>query len=143
MSNHHSTIMSSRMLLLPNNPQQNNNNNLNPPPIKYLWATTRKMEPRKLHISSSKESSPSQLSSSWNENNNIPFTNILDRGYRSTRVAWRQGQFVMQPTFAKSDEKFNTVGVLRAASVAADRSGNERQVKRSKMSAYVRSNIKT
>jgi hypothetical protein len=48
----------------------------------------------------------------------LPFTNILDRGYRSTRAAWRQGQFVLQPTFAKSDKKFSTRYVLlRAASV--------------------------
>jgi hypothetical protein len=68
----------------------------------------------------------------------VPFTIILDRGYRSTRAAWRQGQFVLQPTFAKSDEKFSTRDVLRAASVAADRSGNERAVRVSKMSAYVK-----
>jgi hypothetical protein len=68
----------------------------------------------------------------------LPFTNILDRGYRSTRAAWRQGQFVLQPTFAKSDKKFSTRDVLRAASVAADRSGNERAVRVSKMSAYVK-----
>jgi hypothetical protein len=69
----------------------------------------------------------------------LPFTNILDRGYRSTRVAWRQGQFVAQPTFAKSDNKFSTRDVLRAASsVAADRSGNERAVRVSKMFAYVK-----
>ena len=68
----------------------------------------------------------------------LPFTNIFDRGYQSTCAAWRQGQFVLQPTFAKSDKKFSTRGVLRAASVAADRSGNERAVRVSKLSAYVK-----
>jgi hypothetical protein len=58
-------------------------------------------------------------------NGGVPFTIILDRGYRSTRAACRQGQFVLQPTFAKSDKKFSTRDVLRAASVASDRSGNE------------------
>jgi hypothetical protein len=36
----------------------------------------------------------------------VKFLNILDRGYRSTRAAWRNGQFVYQPTFAKADRKF-------------------------------------
>ena len=68
----------------------------------------------------------------------IPFTNVLDRGYRSTRAAWRNGQFVTQPDFAKSDRKFQTGEVLRSASIAADRSGNERAVRVSKMSNYVK-----
>ena len=68
-----------------------------------------------------------------------PFTNVLDRGYRSTRCAWRSGgQFVLQPTFAKSDRKFNASEVLRAAAIAADRSGNERAVRVAKMSSYVK-----
>ena len=56
----------------------------------------------------------------------------------STCTAWHQGQFVLQPTFAKSDKKFSTRDVLRAASVAADRSGNERAIRISKISAYVK-----
>jgi hypothetical protein len=36
------------------------------------------------------------------------------------------------------DKKFSTRDVLRVASVAADRSGNERAVRISKMSAYVK-----
>ena len=67
----------------------------------------------------------------------VPFT-ALDRGYRSTGAAWRRGQLILQPTFAKSDEKITTRDVLRAASVAADRSGNERAVRVSKMSACVK-----
>ena len=68
----------------------------------------------------------------------IPFLNGLDRGYRSTRAAWAQGQLVCQPTFAKSDQKFSTKDVLRSASIAADRSGNERAVRVTKMSSYVK-----
>jgi hypothetical protein len=67
-----------------------------------------------------------------------PFLNVLDRGYRSTRAAWRNGQFVLQPTFAQSDARFTTIGVIHSASVAADRSGNERAVKVSKMSSFVK-----
>ena len=68
------------------------------------------------------------------------FTNVLDRGYRSTQAAWRAGgQFIHQPTFAKSDAKFSTIDTLSAASVAADRSGNERAVRVAKMSSYVKS----
>jgi hypothetical protein len=68
----------------------------------------------------------------------IPFTNILDKGYRSTRASWRNGQFVLQPTFAKCDKKFTTNEVLRSASIAADRSANERAVRVAKMSSYVK-----
>ena len=68
----------------------------------------------------------------------IPFLNILDRGYRSTRAAWAKKQLILQPTFAQSDQKFSDVDVLRSASVAADRSGNERAVRVTKMSSYVK-----
>ena len=37
-----------------------------------------------------------------------------------------------------SDGKFSTGEVLRSASIAADRSGNERAVRVTKMSAYVK-----
>ena len=67
-----------------------------------------------------------------------PFVNVLDRGYRSTRAAWRNGQFVLQPTFAESDHRFSTAGVLHTACVAYDRSGNERAVRVSKMSSFVK-----
>jgi hypothetical protein len=58
-----------------------------------------------------------------------PFTNILDRGHQVVLAAWRQGkQFVLQPTFAKSDTKFTGKETLLSAAVAADRAGNERAV---------------
>jgi hypothetical protein len=45
---------------------------------------------------------------------------------------------VLQPTFSQGDRHFTTCEVLGSASVAADRSGNERSVRRSKMSSYVK-----
>ena len=63
-----------------------------------------------------------------------PFLNVLDRGYRITKIACKNGhQFVLQPIFAKSDRKFNTIETLKSSSVAADRSGNERAVRLCKL----------
>mmetsp|Transcript_42179 Transcript_42179/g.119287 ORF Transcript_42179/g.119287 Transcript_42179/m.119287 type:complete len:88 (+) Transcript_42179:153-416(+) len=54
-------------------------------------------------------------------------------------AAWRAGkQLLLQPTFAKSDAKFNSEQVKRSAEVAADRSGNERAVKVAKYSAMIK-----
>ena len=59
----------------------------------------------------------------------IPFTLILDKGYRIVLAAWRAGrQLTLQPDFAKSDRRFTSREVLRSAAVASDRSGNERAV---------------
>jgi hypothetical protein len=68
----------------------------------------------------------------------INFLNVLDRGYRVTRAAWKQNQFVLQPNFASSDRKFNTHETLRSGALAADRSGNERCVRLSKSSNLVK-----
>jgi hypothetical protein len=62
----------------------------------------------------------------------------LDRGYRCTKSCCENGQFVSQPTFAKSDEKFSGNDVVRSASIAADRSGNERAVRYAKLSSYLK-----
>ncbi len=43
----------------------------------------------------------------------------------------------------KSDGKFTTGEVLRSASIAADRSGNERAVRVAKMSAHVKRGLTT
>ena len=68
----------------------------------------------------------------------IPFFNILDRGYRLALSAWQLGrQFVMQPCFKDGAFKFNTDQVMYSASVAADRSGNERAVNRVKFSQRI------
>ena len=72
--------------------------------------------------------------------------NILDRGYRSTRAAWAAGQLILQPTFAKSDKQLSTIDIVvrfSTSSVAADRSGNERAVRVTKMSAYVKRGTQT
>ena len=66
------------------------------------------------------------------------FINEVDRGFRSCLAAWKSGQFILQPNFMNSDGKFTTGEVLRSASIAADRSGNERAVRVTKMSAYVK-----
>jgi hypothetical protein len=60
----------------------------------------------------------------------IPFTNIVDKGYRRCiMAAWRAGkQLFLQPAFARSDRKFNTREVNRSSTVAPDRFGNERAV---------------
>jgi len=65
----------------------------------------------------------------------IPFLNILDKGYRCLLAAWRAWwQLMLQPDFAKSDRHFNSHEVLQSAGVATDRSGNERGVNVSKRS---------
>jgi hypothetical protein len=63
------------------------------------------------------------------DNSNIPFTGMMDKGYRCSTAAWRAGrQVIRQPVFAKSDKKFNSRQVHQIADVATDRSGNERCV---------------
>jgi len=43
----------------------------------------------------------------------IPFLNILDKGYRCVLAAWRAGrQLTLQPDFANSDRRFNSREVL-------------------------------
>jgi hypothetical protein len=74
-----------------------------------------------------------------NTHSNIPFTSILDKGYRCALAAWRSGkQLILQPSFARSDRKFNTKEVLHSASIASDWSDNERAVNVSKRSDYVK-----
>lgn len=61
--------------------------------------------------------------------NKVSFLNIFDRGYRLLLIAWQLGkQLVSQPIFSKADGKFTGRAVKQTASVAADRSGNERAV---------------
>jgi hypothetical protein len=51
----------------------------------------------------------------------IPFTNILDKGYRIIRICWREGrQECIQPSFASSDQKFSSNEMLASATVAGD-----------------------
>ena len=56
----------------------------------------------------------------------IPFTNLLDKGYRIVRLCYRFGkQMCHQPTFAKSDQKFSSDEMLVSATTAANRSENK------------------
>lgn len=72
----------------------------------------------------------------------VSFLNIVDKGYRSILAAWRAGcQFLLQPIFAKSDEKFNTNDVLTSAEIAANRAGNECAVCVAKMSGMIKQGL--
>ncbi len=72
----------------------------------------------------------------------IPFTNVLDKGYRCTVTMFRHGkQEVLQPTFKFKDRRFTATDTLTTASIASDRAGNERAVNRLKTSSYLREGI--
>ena len=66
-----------------------------------------------------------------------PFINILDKGYRYSIQAWKVGsQILKKPVFDKSDKIFKGEENISSASIAANRSGNERTVKRAKESFF-------
>lgn len=72
----------------------------------------------------------------------IPFTMILDKGYRIVRAAFKHGkQECIQPMFAESDTTFTSGDMNYSATVASDRSGNERGVKLSKLSGAVKKGL--
>ena len=59
----------------------------------------------------------------------VEFLNIYDRGYRAKLAAWSHGkQLALQPPSAKSDQRFKGRTTVYAATIAHDRSGNERVV---------------
>ena len=59
----------------------------------------------------------------------VTFLNVYDRGYRAKRAAWLAGkQHALQPPSARSDERFRDRTTVYAATIAHDRSGNERAV---------------
>ena len=73
------------------------------------------------------------------EDEYVPFANIFDKGYRCTLEAYRAGkQECIQPIFAKSDRRFTGKDTVISASVASDRSGNERAVNMAKKSGYIK-----
>jgi hypothetical protein len=76
---------------------------------------------------------------------NIPFTIILDRGYRITLDAMRMGgHFVLQPIFANTaDQQFTTEENHVSSTVATDRAGNERAVKYEKISHKIKYGLQT
>ena len=54
---------------------------------------------------------------------------IYNRGYRVKMAAWLEGkQLVLQPPASESDERFRGRTTIYAATIAHDRSGNERAV---------------
>jgi hypothetical protein len=64
-------------------------------------------------------------------------------GYHIVQICWRVGkQECIQPSFANSDQKFSLSEMLVSATVAADRSGNERAVKISKGSTFFKRGLK-
>ena len=68
----------------------------------------------------------------------IPFTNILDKGFRCTDLAYQQGrQEILQPAFMSSDRHFSSSDTLMSLTVASVRSGNERAVRLIKQSNYL------
>jgi hypothetical protein len=67
-----------------------------------------------------------------------PFLNIFDKGYHMLLEASKYGQLCCQPDRSKGDEQFGMKKLLRSASVAVVRSGNERAVKRCKMSWFLK-----
>jgi len=74
----------------------------------------------------------------------IPFTNILDKGYRSVLAAWRCGKLlVLQPTFAKSDTKFTGEQTLSSSAIAADRASNERAVRLCKKAGMLQRGVES
>jgi hypothetical protein len=78
------------------------------------------------------------------KSSNEPFTNILDRGFRCNVAAWRMGgQYILQPTFAKSDRQFTTNQLLSSAAIATDRGGNERAVNVCKRSGLLKRGLGT
>ena len=68
---------------------------------------------------------------------------IYDRGYRAKMAAWLEGkQKVLQPPASKSDERFKERTTVYAATVAHDRSGNERAVNVCKRSGMIKRGFK-
>jgi hypothetical protein len=64
------------------------------------------------------------------------FLNIFDKGYHMLLETQKHGQLCCQPD--KSDEQFGGNKVLRTGCVAVVRSGNERAVKRCKLSWFLK-----
>ena len=72
-----------------------------------------------------------------------PFVNIVDKGFRSIVAALRAGkQLLLQPFFAKSDQKFSSNQVLTSAAIAADRAGNERAVDVAKRAGMLKRGVR-
>jgi hypothetical protein len=68
----------------------------------------------------------------------LAFLNVFDKGYRCVLEAKAEGQQCLQPVFARSDEQFRAGETLYSGCVAVVRSGNERAVKRCKLSWFLK-----
>jgi hypothetical protein len=75
----------------------------------------------------------------------IPWLNMLDKGYCIIGGhAFQNGrQLIVQPNFAKSDQRFNSYQTLRSTSIAKIRAGNERVVRKVKNCKYISSGLKS
>ena len=68
---------------------------------------------------------------------------ICDRDYRAKMAAWLEGkQLVLQPPASESDERFRGRTTIYAATIAHDRSGNERAVNVCKRSGVMKRGFK-
>lgn len=73
-----------------------------------------------------------------NTHSDVPFTNTVDKGFRIALEAAQEKQTCMQPDFSKGDFQFTGKETLHTACIAMVRSGNERAVKRCKMSWFIK-----
>ena len=68
---------------------------------------------------------------------------IYDRGYRAKMASWLEGkQRVLEPPASKSDERFKGRTTIYGATIAHDRSGNERAVNVYKRSGVMKQGFK-
>ena len=68
-----------------------------------------------------------------------PFTNVFDKGFRNGVDAAMLGQHCIQPAYSRGrNQQFDRADTLHSASLAVVRSGNERAVKRCKMSWFLK-----
>jgi hypothetical protein len=73
-----------------------------------------------------------------NDHKEDSWVNVLDKGYRVNGAAWSVGgQFVLQPSFARSNRQFNMYKTIWSSASASDRGGNERAVCLAKLSGYL------
>lgn len=70
-----------------------------------------------------------------------PILNIFDKGYHLVLEALRNGQLCVQPDYDDGDQ-FKGYETLRSGCVAVVRAGNERAVKRCKMSMFLKRGTK-
>jgi hypothetical protein len=68
----------------------------------------------------------------------IPFLNIFYKGYQCMLMASEHGKSCLQPAFAEFEKHFAARTTLYLGAVAVVRSGNERAVKRCKMSWVIK-----